>query len=127
MKKLIHIKYLTLNKKTQVITPTLMGELIYDAVNHSIRSLLNPELTASWEKGLTLVANGEITSEEYMQKLEQFIAGRTNGVIGLNNQYQLKACYDKVSPYYKQHIKHTKKSIRKRKEQYERTDSNGAF
>ncbi len=110
LKKLIHIKYLTLNKKTQVITPTLMGELIYDAVNHSIRSLLNPELTASWEKGLTLVANGEITSEEYMQKLEQFIAGRTNGVIGLNNQYQLKACYDKVSPYYKTTYHTSKKS-----------------
>ena len=110
LKKLIHIKYLTLNKKTQVITPTLMGELIYDAVNHSIRSLLNPELTASWEKGLTLVANGEITSEEYMQKLEQFIAGRTNGVIGLNNQYQLKACYDKVSPYYKTTYQTSKKS-----------------
>ena len=110
LKKLIHIKYLTLNKKTQVITPTLMGELIYDAVNHSIRSLLNPELTASWEKGLTLEANGEITSEEYMQKLEQFIAGRTNGVIGLNNQYQLKACYDKVSPYYKTTYQTSKKS-----------------
>ena len=110
LKKLIHIKYLTLNKKTQVITPTLMGELIYDAVNHSIRSLLDPELTASWEKGLTLVANGEITSEEYMQKLEQFIAGRTNGVIGLNNQYQLKACYDKVSPYYKTTYQTSKKS-----------------
>ena len=110
LKKLIHIKYLTLNKKTQVITPTLMGELIYDAVNHSIRSLLNPELTASWEKGLTLVANGEITSEEYMQKLEQFIAGRTNGVIGLNNQYQLKACYDKVSPYYKTTYQTSKRS-----------------
>ena len=110
LKKLIHIKYLSLNKKTQVITPTLMGELIYDAVNHSIRSLLNPELTASWEKGLTLVANGEITSEEYMQKLEQFIAGRTNGVIGLNNQYQLKACYDKVSPYYKTTYQTSKKS-----------------
>ena len=110
LKKLIHIKYLTLNKKTQVITPTLMGELIYDAVNHSIRSLLNPELPASWEKGLTLVANGEITSEEYMQKLEQFIAGRTNGVIGLNNQYQLKACYDKVSPYYKTTYQTSKKS-----------------
>lgn len=101
LKKLIHIKYLSLNKKTQVITPTLMGELIYDAVDHSIRSLLNPELTASWEKGLTLVAEGQITSEEYMQKLEHFIAVRTNGVVGLNNQYQLKACYDKVSPYYK--------------------------
>ena len=110
LKKLIHIKYLTLNKKTQVITPTLMGELIYDAVNHSIRSLLNPELTASWEKGLTLVANGEITSEEYMQKLEQFIAGRTNGVIGLNYQYQLKACYDMVSPYYKTTYQTSKKS-----------------
>lgn len=110
LKKLIHIKYLTLNKKTQVIIPTLMGELIYDAVNHSIRPLLNPELTASWEKGLTLVANGEITSEEYMQKLEQFIAGRTNGVIGLNNQYQLKACYDKVSPYYKTTYQTSKKS-----------------
>lgn len=110
LKKLIHIKYLTLNKKTQVIIPTLMGELIYDAVNHSIRSLLNPELTASWEKGLTLVANGEITSEEYMQKLEQFIAGRTNGVIGLNNQYQLKACYDKVFPYYKTTYQTSKKS-----------------
>ena len=110
LKKLIHIKYLTLNKKTQVIIPTLMGELIYDAVTHSIRSLLNPELTASWEKGLTLVANGEITSEEYMQKLEQFIAGRTNGVIGLNNQYQLKACYDKVSPYYKTTYQTSKKS-----------------
>lgn len=84
-----------------MITPTLMGELIYDAVDHSIRSLLNPELTASWEKGLTLVAEGQITSEEYMQKLEHFIAVRTNGVVGLNNQYQLKACYDKVSPYYK--------------------------
>ena len=101
LKKLIHIKYLSLNKKTQVITPTLMGELIYDAVDHSIRSLLNPELTASWEKGLTLVAEGKITSEEYMKKLEHFIIVRTNGVIGLNNQYQLKACYDKVSPYYK--------------------------
>lgn len=101
LKKLIHIKYLSLNKKTQVITPTLMGELIYDAVDHSIRSLLKPEMTASWEKGLTLVAEGQITSEEYMQKLEHFIAVRTNGVVGLNNQYQLKACYDKVSPYYK--------------------------
>lgn len=105
LKKLIHIKYLSLNKKTQVITPTLMGEMIYDAVNHSIRSLLNPELTASWEKGLTLVAQGEITSEEYMKKLEHFIVSRTNGVLGLNNQYQLKACYDKVAGYYKSNRK----------------------
>lgn len=102
LKKLIHIKYLSLNKKTQVITPTLMGEVIYDAVNSSIRSLLNPELTASWEKGLTYVAEGEITSEEYMDKLKNFIISRTNGVLGLNNQYQLKVCYDKVVGYYRE-------------------------
>lgn len=101
LKKLIHIKYLALNKKTQIITPTLLGEMIFDVVEHSIRSLLNPELTASWEKGLNYVAEGQITSEEYMTKLEHFIASRTSGVLGLNNQYQLKNCYDKVATYYK--------------------------
>ena len=101
LKKLIHIKYLQLNKKTQVITPTLQGEMIYDVVDHSIRSLLNPELTASWEKGLTYVAEGSITSEEYMVKLDQFITNRTVGVKGLNNQYQLRACFDRAAGYYK--------------------------
>ncbi len=101
LKKLIHIKYLQLNKKTQVITPTLQGEMIYDVVDHSIRSLLNPELTASWEKGLTYVAEGSITSDEYMIKLDQFITNRTVGVKGLNNQYQLRACFDKAAGYYK--------------------------
>lgn len=62
LKKLVSIKYLSLNKKTQVITPTLLGEMIFDVVNCSIRQLLNPELTASWEKGLTYVAEGSITS-----------------------------------------------------------------
>lgn len=101
LKKLVHIKYLSLNKKTQVITPTLLGEMVFDVVEHSIRSLLNPELTASWEKGLNYVANGEITSEEYMVKLEHFITSRTNGVLGLNNQYQLRGCYEKAAAYYK--------------------------
>lgn len=101
LKKLIHIKYLSLNGKTQIITPTLLGEMVFDVVGNSIRSLLNPELTASWEKGLTYVAEGQITSDEYMVKLENFIASRTNGVLGLNNQYQLKQCYDNVSKYYK--------------------------
>ena len=101
LKKLINIKYLALNKKTQVITPTLLGEMIFDVVEHSIKSLLNPELTASWEKGLTYVADGEITPEEYMVKLEGFIAKRTSGVMGLNNQYQLKDCYDKAARFYK--------------------------
>ena len=101
LKKLFNNKYLALNKKTQIVTPTMLGEMIYDVVNNSIRSLLNPELTASWEKGLTYVADGEITPEEYMQKLDRFITSRTEGVKGLNNQYQLRSCYDKVAPFYK--------------------------
>ena len=101
LKKLIHIKYLALNKKTQIITPTLQGEMVFDVVDHSIKSLLNPELTASWEKGLTYVAEGSITPDEYMMKLDRFITNRTVGVKGLNNQYQLRACYDKAAGYYK--------------------------
>lgn len=101
LKKLIHIKYLDLNKKTQIITPTLQGEMVYDVVDNSIRSLLNPELTASWEKGLTYVAEGSITSDEYMKKLDDFITRRTVGVKGLNNQYKLRACYDKAAGFHK--------------------------
>ena len=101
LKKLIHIKYLALNKKTQIITPTLLGEMIYEVVDHSIKSLLNPELTASWEKGLNYVADGEITPDEYMMKLETFIRSRTQGVLGLNNQYLLRGCYDNVAQFYK--------------------------
>lgn len=101
LKKLIHIKYLALNKKTQIITPTLQGEMVYDVVDNSIKSLLNPELTASWEKGLTYVAEGSITPDEYMKKLDDFITRRTEGVKGLNNQYQLRACYDKAAGFYK--------------------------
>ena len=101
LKKLVANKYLALNKKTQIIAPTLMGEMIYDVVNASIRQLLNPELTASWEKGLTYVAEGSITSDEYMEKLTNFIKSRTNGVLGLNNQYLLRGQFDKAAQYYK--------------------------
>lgn len=101
LKKLMNIKYLALNKKTQIITPTLQGEMVYEVVDHSIKSLLNPELTASWEKGLTYVAEGDITPEEYMQKLKDFIISRTVGVKNLQNQFQLQACYDKAAGYYK--------------------------
>ena len=101
LKKLITIKYLALNKKTQVITSTLLGEMIFDVVNNSIRSLLNPELTASWEKGLTYVAEGSITSEEYMVKLEDFIQRRTQGVLNLRNQLTLKQYFDQAAGYYK--------------------------
>ncbi len=100
LKKLFNNKYLSLNKKTQIVTPSLLGEMIFDVVEHSIKSLLNPELTASWEKGLTYVADGEITPEEYMEKLDRFIVSRTQGVKGLRNEGALKACYDKAAEYY---------------------------
>lgn len=105
IKKLVNNKYLDLNKKTQIITPTLLGEMIHDVVASSIRSLLNPELTASWEKGLSYVAEGSITEEEYMQKLENFISQRTNAVKGLNNQYQLKTYFDYAAQFYKKPVK----------------------
>ena len=77
LKKLVNIEYLALNKKTQVLTPTQMGEMIYDVVSDSIRPLLNPALTASWEKGLTMVADGVITPDDYMGKLTDFVGRRT--------------------------------------------------
>lgn len=101
LNKLVKIDYLALNKKTQIITPSLLGEMIFDVVNSSIKSLLNAELTASWEKGLTMVAQGEITEEEYMGKLEGFVGRLTNGVKGLNNQYGLKQYFDNISAFYK--------------------------
>ncbi len=101
IKKLVNNKYLDLNKKTQIIVPTQMGEMIHDVVASSISSLLNPELTASWEKGLSYVAEGSITEEEYMKKLEGFIQKRTDAVKGLNNQYQLRSYFDHTAQFYK--------------------------
>ncbi len=101
LKKLININYLALNKKTQIITPTLMGEMIYEVVNNSIRPLLDPALTASWEKGLTMVAEGTITEEEYMRKLDDFVSRRTNIVKGLNNQWALNQQFHKAAGNYK--------------------------
>ena len=101
LKKLIANKYIALNKKTQVLTPTLLGEMIFDVVSVSIRSLLNPDLTASWEKGLTYVAEGTITSEEYMKKLEHFIRIRTEAVLNNNHQYALKDFFDASARFYK--------------------------
>ena len=91
---------LLLNKKTQVLTPSQLGEMIFDVVGCSIRSPLNPELTASWEKGLTYVAEGSITPDEYMEKLERFVAGRTYGVLRLNNQYQLREYFETAGQNY---------------------------
>ena len=100
LKKLVNIEYLALNKKTQVITPTLMGEMIFDVVNLSIRPLLDPALTASWEKGLTLVADGNITADEYMGKLDDFVTRRTNMVKQLANQDNLQACFRATEAFY---------------------------
>ncbi len=101
LKKLVNIKYINLNIKTQIITPSQMGEMIYDVVDCSIKQLLNPELTASWEKGLTYVSEGSISSEEYMYKLENFVTNRVNVVKRLNNQYELNKYFMKASEYYK--------------------------
>ena len=99
VKKLVSNKYIALNKKTQIVTPTLTGEMIVNVVSASIGSLLNPTLTASWEKGLTYVAEGSVTEEEYMQKLDKFVTQKTNIVKQNNFQYQLRQSFDQIAPY----------------------------
>ena len=111
LKKLVTIEYLALNKKTQTITPTLMGEMIYDVVSDSIRPLLNPALTASWEKGLTGVAEGTITSKEYMDKLDDFVRRRTNIVKQLHNQSILYQQFDAAAGFYQK--KETAPAVKK--------------
>ena len=101
LKKLVNIDYLALNKKTQILTPTLMGEMIYDVVDGSIKALLDPSLTASWEKGLTQVADGNISSKEYMDKLAGFVGRRTEYVKRLNNQGALYSSFQKAAANYK--------------------------
>lgn len=101
LKKLVDKKYIALNNKTQIITPTQLGEAVYDTVNCSIPRLLDPKLTASWEKGLTGVADGNISTDEYMQKLSAFIVNNTDRVKGLDNQYQLRSVFDRSASYYK--------------------------
>jgi len=101
LNKLVNITYLGLNKKTQIITPTLLGELIYDVVYASIKSMLNADLTASWEKGLTYVSDGKITKEEYTQKLENFVTKMVGGVKQLNNQSALTKYYNEAAAFYK--------------------------
>lgn len=101
LKKLVTIKYLALNKKTQIITPTLLGEMIFDIVNNSIRALLDPALTASWEKGLTMVAEGTISEDEYMRKLSDFISRRTDQVKKAGNQGEMYRFFDEAAVGYR--------------------------
>lgn len=112
LKKLVANQYLALNKKTQILTPTQVGEMIYEAVGHSIRPLLNPELTASWEKGLTLVAEGEITPDEYMKKLNDFVGRRTLSVKQLR-QDDLLGRYAYVAQFYSSNEKRESKTAKK--------------
>jgi DNA topoisomerase-3 len=101
IKKLVNNEYISLNAKTQVISPTLLGEMIYDVVDVSMHSMLNPELTASWEKGLSMVAEGTVDAEEYMQKLEKFISDRTQSVKTRDYRYQMRPYFDRAAVYYK--------------------------
>ena len=101
LEKLVKNRYLSLNKKTQVITPTLTGEMIYYVVGYSIGSMLNPTLTASWEKGLSQVADAEIKEDEYMDKLSDFIIKNTEKVKGENRSGILSKCFNYASQFYK--------------------------
>ncbi|MBR6402782.1 MAG: type IA DNA topoisomerase [Eubacterium sp.] len=98
--KLVTNKYINLNKKTQVLTPTFLGEIIYDVVLYSINGLLRADLTASWEKGLTGVADGSISEEEYMSKLSDYVVKYTNAVKAVRNQNQMHVIFDKTKPFY---------------------------
>ena len=101
LKKLVNNGYLSINGKTQIITPTLLGELIYEVVSASIKPLLNPELTASWEKGLTGVASGDISSEEYLVKLNDFVIRITDHVKKSSvTRAQLNNNFNAVKKYY---------------------------
>ena len=99
--KLVNNKYIQLNKKTQVLTPTFLGEIIYDVVLYSINGLLRADLTASWEYGLSGVAEGTITEDEYMTKLRDYVEKYTNAVKEVRNQNQMHFIFDKTKPYYK--------------------------
>ena len=112
--KLERIGYIFINKKTQIITPGQRGEMVYDVVFASIKALLNPELTASWEKGLTQVAEGTISADEYMDKLSGFIVNMTNAVKGIDNRAALRGCYQKTAHFYSK-SNTAKKTTRKTK------------
>lgn len=118
LKKLVTIGYLNLNQKTQILTPSLLGEMVFDVVQSSIRSLLNPELTASWEKGLTYVTGGTISEDEYMEKLSAFIVKWTEAVKAMNNQTSLLALYEKSAPFYQGRASETGRAERYRKKSY---------
>ena len=110
LKKLEKNQYISLNKKTQILTPTLMGEMIYDVVRCSIKPLLSPAFTASWEKGLNYVVDGSVSAGEYMDKLGNYVAKFTNQVKTTDNQDQMIPMYQYASQFYKK-----KKQVKNRR------------
>ena len=100
IKKLVTIRYLKINKKTQIVTPELQGELVFDVVSASMPQLLNPDLTASWEKGLSYVAEGTITPDAYMEKLSGFVRRRTDFVKQIERPEMIRRTFEPVLPYY---------------------------
>jgi DNA topoisomerase-3 len=101
LKKLCSNRYLLLNGKTQIISPTQLGEMIYDTVSCSLKPLLDPKLTASWEKGLTMVSEGTVSEDEYMQKLRDFVVRRTVHVKETDFNAPLKRQFQSTQQYYK--------------------------
>ena len=97
--KLVTNKYIALNKKTQIVTPTFLGEIIYDVCLNSIQSLLWAEMTASWEKGLSGVAEGTISKDEYTAKMNKFVCDNTNAVKQIRNQNQITRLFDRTKPF----------------------------
>ena len=98
--KLVTNKYIALNKKTQIVTPTFLGEIIYDVCLNSIQSLLWAEMTASWGKGLSGVAEGTISKDEYTAKMNKFVCDNTNAVKQIRNQNQITRLFDRTKPFY---------------------------
>ena len=109
--KLVTNKYIALNKKTQIVTPTFLGEIIYDVCLNSIQSLLWAEMTASWEKGLSGVAEGTISKDEYTAKMNKFVCDNTNAVKQIRNQNQITRLFDRTKPFYEK--AGTKKAAKK--------------
>ena len=104
-------KYISLNKKTQIVTPTFLGEIIYDIVYYSINGLLRADLTASWEKGLEGVAEGQISKEEYTQKMTTYVTQYTNRVKQIQNQGGITGVFNKTKAFYaKSGVNQAKKS-----------------
>lgn len=91
IKKLVRIGYLHLNKKSQILSPEVLGEMVYEVVNMTVPALLNPKMTASWEKGLDGITRGTVIMEDYREKLEDFIRKETLNMVERNLTSQLVA------------------------------------